>query len=150
MFHEQVFNEHQKAFWSTQLVSLQPEIRSITPKSATSDASHRAAQNSQHNKSQIALYIIRHGKAHRTGYKERKKNIKIEPINKSNAKRIINNNWFENYGATVPFWAVFRVPGLKKRWKRAAKEKSRDATWQRLVDVWWLPQWLCCCLFELI
>lgn len=83
--------------------------------------------------------------------KEERKTLKIEPINKSNAKRIINNNWFENYGATVPFWVVFRVPGLKKRWKRAVKrEKSRDATWQRLVDVWWLPQWLCCCLFELI
>lgn len=114
-------------------------------------------QSSLHNKSQIALNIVgQHWKARtskiRTKHKGRKKRktLKIEPINKSNAKRIINNNWFENYGATVPFWVVFRVPGLKKRWKRAVqKEKSRDATWQRLVDVWWL-QWLCCWLFELI
>lgn len=51
---------------------------------------------------------------------EGEKKLKIEPINKSNAKRIINNNWFENYGATV-----LSVPGWKEggaRKKSAAKK----------------------------
>lgn len=92
--------------------------------------SSTATENFQHNKSQITLHI-EHKKAHkqsrtqcREGRKLRskreKKKLKFEPINKSNAKRIINNNWFENYGAMVQcVWSR----GEKKEVKALQKNK---------------------------
>lgn len=68
--------------------------------------------------------------------REKSKKLKIEPINKSNAKkRIIQANyvWKLLYGHNSLY---FRCRGEKKEGKSAAE--SRDATWQRLVDVWWL------------
>lgn len=47
-----------------------------------------------------------------TAEEKAKEKLKIEPINKSNAKRIINNNWFENYGATV---LCISGAGVKRR-----------------------------------
>lgn len=66
---------------------------------------------------------------------------KIEPINKSNAK-IINNNWFENYGALTQccmfFFSCCCLVGVKNWGWTEWVENREFCFWQRLVDVWWL------------
>lgn len=63
--------------------------------------------------------------------KERK--LKIEPINTSNAKRIINSNCFGNYGASVLLLLVRFVCWGEKKEAEVKKKKS----WRDLATACW-------------